>query len=101
MWLVSFSVMSDSDPTDCRTAAFPVLQYRLELAQGFVSMEPVMPSNRLILWRPLLLLPSIFPSLGFFSNESVLCTRWLKYWSFSFSINLSTEYLRLISFKID
>ena len=101
MWLVSLSVVSDSDPTDCRTAAFPVLHYRLELAQGFVSAESVMPSNRLILWRPLLLPPSVFPSLGFFSNESVLCIRWPKCWSFSFSINLSNEYLRLISFKID
>ena len=60
-----------------------------------------MPSNCLILCRPLLLLPSISPSIRVFSNESVLCIRWPKYWSFSFSINPSKEYSELISFKID
>src|SRR5574341_467125 len=60
-----------------------------------------MPSNHLILCRPLLLLPSIFPSIRVFSNESVLCIRWPKYWSFSFSVSPSKEYLRLISFRID
>ena len=58
-------------------------------------------SNHLILCHPLLLLPSIFPSISFFSNESVLCIRWPKYWSFSFSISPSKEYSGLISFKID
>ena len=57
-----------------------------------MSIESVMPSNHLILCRPLLLLPSIFPSIRVFSNESVLCTRWLKYWSFSISIRPSNEY---------
>ena len=60
-----------------------------------------MPSNRLILCHPLLLLPSIFPSIRVFSNESVLGIRWPKYWSFSFSISPSNEYLGLISFEID
>ena len=60
-----------------------------------------MPSNRLILCRPLLLLPSIFPGISVFSNESVLRIRWPKYWSFSFSISPSNEYLGLISFRMD
>ena len=58
-------------------------------------------SNHLILCRPLLLLPSVFPSIRVFSNESVLCIRWPKFWSFSFSISLSNEYSGLISFRID
>ena len=64
-------------------------------------IESVMPSNHLILCHPLLLLPSIFPSIRVFSNESVLCIRWPKYWSFSFSIGPSNEYSGLISFRID
>ena len=60
-----------------------------------------MPSNHLILCCHLLLLPSIFPSIKFFSNESVLCIRWPKYWSFSFSISPSNEYSGLISFRMD
>ena len=60
-----------------------------------------MPSNHLILCHPLLLLPSIFPSIGVFSNESVLCIRWPKYWSFGFSISPSNEYPELISFRMD
>ena len=66
-----------------------------------MSMESVMPSNHLFLHHPLLLPPSIFPSIRVFSNESVLHIRWPKYWSFSFSISLSNEYLGLISFRID
>ena len=66
-----------------------------------MSVELVMPSNHLILCHPLLLLPSIFPSIRVFSKTSVLCTRWPKYWSFSFSISPSNEYSVLISFKID
>jgi len=66
-----------------------------------MSIELVMPSNCFILCRPLLLLPSIFPSIRNFSNESVLHIRWPKYWSFSFSISPSNEYSGLISFKID
>ena len=65
------------------------------------SIESVMPSNHLILCCPLLLLPSIFPRIRVFSNESVLCIRWPKYWSFSFSISLSNEYSVLISFRVD
>ena len=65
-----------------------------------MSIELVMPSNHLILCR-LLLLPSIFPSIRVFSNESVLCIRWPEYWSFSFSISPSNEYLGLISLRID
>ena len=65
------------------------------------SIESVMPSNHLILCRPLLLLPSIFPSIRVFSNESALCIRWPKYWSFSFSISPSNEYSGFISFRID
>ena len=66
-----------------------------------MSIESVMPSNHLILCRPLLLPPSIFPSIRVFSNESVLPIRWPKYWSFSFSISPSNEYSGLISFRID
>ena len=65
-----------------------------------MSIEPVMPSNHLILCHPLLLLPSIFPSIRVFSNESALRIRWPKYWSFSFSISPSSEYSELISFRI-
>ena len=67
----------------------------------YMSIESVMPSNHLILCGPLLLLPSIFPSIRVFSNESVLLIRQPKYWSFSFSISSSSEYLGLISFKKD
>ena len=66
-----------------------------------MSIELVIPSNHLILCHPLLLLPSIFPSIRVFSNESVLCIRWPKYWSFSFSISPSNEYSGLISFRMD
>ena len=66
-----------------------------------MSIESVMPSNHLILCRPLLLPPSIFPSIRIFSSESVHCIRWPKCWSFSFSINPSNEYSGLISFRMD
>ena len=66
-----------------------------------MSIELVMPSNNLVLCRPLLLLPSIFPSIRVFSNESVLCNRWPKYWSLSFSISPSNEHPGLISFRMD
>ena len=66
-----------------------------------MSIESVMPSNHLILCRPLLLLPSIFPSIRVFSNESVIRIRWPKYWSFGFSISPPNKYSGLISFKID
>ena len=66
-----------------------------------MSIESVMPSNHLILCRPLLLPPSIFPSIRVFSNESALCIRWPKYWSFSFKISPSNGHPGLISFKMD
>src|SRR5574341_1441620 len=66
-----------------------------------MSTESIMPSNHPILCCLLLLLPSIFPSIRVFSNESVLCIRWPKYWSFNFSISPSNDYSALISFRID
>jgi len=83
---------------DCSSPGFPVHHKLLELAQTHVHW--VVPSNHLILCHPLLL-PSIFPSIKIFSNESVLHIRWPKYWSFSFSITPSNEYSGLISFRID
>ena len=88
------------DPMDCSTPIFPVLHRLLELAQTHVRWV-VMPSNHLVLCHPRLLLPSIFPSIRVFSNESTLHNRWPKYWSFSFSISHSNEYSGLISFRID
>ena len=66
-----------------------------------MSIDWVMPSNHLILYHPLLLLPSIFPSIGVFFNESIFCIRWPKYWRFSFNISPSNEYSGLISFRVD
>ena len=83
---------------DYSTPGIPVYNQYLELAQ---TIEWVMPFNHLILCHPLLLLPSIFPSIRVFSNESVLCIRWPKYWSYNFSISPSNEYSGLTSFKID
>ena len=74
-------------------------QYRS--SPKFISIESVMPSNQLILCCPLLLLPSIFPSITVFSSESALRIRWPKYWSFNFSISPSNEYSGLISFRMD
>ena len=67
----------------------------------FISIKSAIPSNHLILCRPLLLPPSIFPSIRVFSNESVLCIRWPEYWSFSFSVSASSEHSGLVSFRID
>ena len=78
----------------------PVL-HSLQSLLKLMSIESVMPSNHLILCNPLLFLLSIFPSIRVFSNESVLCIRWPKYWSFSFSISPSNEYSGLISLRID
>ena len=75
------------DPMDCSMAGLPVYHQLLEFTQKLTSIELVMASNHLILCRPLLLLPSIFPSIRVFSNESALRTRWPKYWSFSFNIS--------------
>ena len=66
-----------------------------------MSIQSVMPSNHLIFCHPLLLMPSIFPSIRVFSSASVICIRWPNYWSFSFSISLSNEYSGLVSFRID
>ena len=77
--------------------SFTISQSWLKL----ISSESMMPSNHLIFCCPLLLLPSIFPSIRIFSNESAVPIRWLKYWSFNFSISLAKEYSGLISFRVD
>ena len=79
---------------------FPVLHHLLELLK-FMSIESAIPSNHFLLCRPLLLLPTIFPSIRVFSNEIALCVRWPKYWSFSFSISPSSEYSGLVSFRMN
>ena len=86
------------DPMDCNMPGLPVLHYLPEFAQTHVHWS-AMPSNHLVLCHPLLLLPSVF--LRVFSNESALCIRWSKYWSFSFSTSPSDEYSGLISFRMD
>ena len=86
--------------THCSTQASLSITNSRSLLKS-VSIGSVMPSNHLILCRPLLLLPSICPSIRVFSNESVLHIRWPKYWSFSFSISPSNEYSGLISFRMD
>ena len=88
------------DPMNASTAGLPVHHQFLEFTQTHVH-ESVMPTSHLILCHPLLLLPSIFPSIRVFSNESLLLIRWPKYWSFSFSVSASNEYARLISFRMD
>ena len=85
--------------TAARQASLSITNSRSLLK--LMSFKSVMPSNHLILCRPLLLLPSIFPSIRVFSNESALRLRWPKYWSFSFSISPSNEYSGLISFRMD
>ena len=87
------------DPMDCSMPGFPVHHQLSKLVQ-LMPIESVMPSNHLILCHPLLLLPSIFPSIRVFSNESVLCIRWSKYWSFSFSISPSNEYSGITDTKL-
>ena len=99
--MIQFSSVTQScltlcDPMDCSTLSITNSQSLLKL----MSIESMMPSNHLILCRPLLL-PSIFPRIRVFSNESVLHIRWPKYWSFSFSISPSNEYSGLISFRMD
>ena len=90
------------NPMDCSTPGSPVLS--LNISQDllkFMCFEQMMPSHHLILCHPLLLLPSILPSIRVFSNELVLHIRWPKYWSFSFSISPSSQYSGLISLAID
>ena len=86
---------------NCSTPGLPVHHQLLESTLKPMSIESVMPFNHLILCRPLLLLPSILPSIRVFSNESVLRIRWQKYWSFSFNISPSNEHPGLISFRMD
>ena len=86
---------------DYSMPGLPVHHQLVESTQTHVSFVSVMPSNHLILCHPLLLLPSNFPSIKVFSNESALCIRWPKYWSFSFNISPSNEHLGLISFRMD
>ena len=88
------------NPMDCSTLGFLVLHNLLSLLK-LTSIKSVMPSNHLIPWCPLFLLPSIFPTIRVFSSELALCIRWPKYWSFSFSISPSSGYSELISFRID
>ena len=88
------------DPMDCSTPDFLVLHHLPNFLK-LMSIESVMPSNNLILCHPLLLLPSVFPSIRVFSNELALCIRWPKYWDFSFRISPSTDYSGLIPFRID
>ena len=103
--LVQFSSVAQSCPTLCDTMnrsmpGLPVHHQLPEFTQ-LTSIESVMPSSHLILCCPLLLLPSIPPSIRVFSNESTLHMRWPKYWSFSFSISPSKENPGLISFRMD
>ena len=102
---VQFSSVAQSCPL-FETAWTAARQTSLSITNSksllrLMSIESMMPSNYLILCFPLLLPPSMFPSIKVFSNESVLCIRWPKYWSFCFSISPSNEYLELISFRID
>ena len=101
MWKLFHSVASDSVTpwTAAHQASLFIINSRSLLKLMFT--ESVMPSNHLILCHPLLLPPSIFPSIRVFSTESVLRIRWPKFWSFSFSISPSNEYSRLISFRMD
>ena len=88
------------DPMNCSTPGLPV-HHQLPSSPKPMSIESVMPSNHLIFRHPLLLLPSIFPSIRVFSNESDLRIRWPKYWSFSFNISPSHEHPGLIFFRMD
>ena len=87
-------------PTNCSKLGFPVHHHSRSLLK-LMSIQSVMPSNHFILCCPLRLLPSSFPSIRVFPNESVLLIRWPKYWSFIFSISPSNGYSGLISFRID
>ena len=102
---VQFSSFTQSCPTLCtpwtaaHQASLSITNSRTSLK--LMSIEWVMPPKHLILCCPFLLLPSVFPSIRVFSNESTLCIRWPKYWSFSFSIGPSNEHPELISFRMD
>ena len=102
---VQFSSVAQSCPTLCdpmtaaRQASLSITNFQSPPKP--ISIQLVMPSNHLILCHPLLLLPSIVPSIMVFSNESVLCIRWPKYWSFSFNLSPSNEHPGLISFRMN
>ena len=98
--LVAKSCLTVCDPMNCSTPGLPAIT-NSQSPPKTMSIESVMPSNHLILCHLLRLLPSIFPSIRVFSNESALCIRWPKYWSFSFNISPSNEHPGLISFRMD
>ena len=103
---VQFSSVAQLRLTLCNPMGYTACQASLSITNSWsllklMSITLVMPSNHLILCCPIPLPPSIFPSIGVFSNESVLCIRWPKYWSFSFSISPSNEYSGLIAFRMD
>ena len=103
---MSFSSVSQSCPTLCNPMDHSTPEASLSITNSqslpkFMPIELVMQSNHLVLCRPLLLLPSIFPSIGVFSNESALHIRWPKYWSFSFNISPSNKHPGLISFRTE
>ena len=102
----SVQLVAQLCPTLCDPMNFTACQASLSITNSQsppkpMSIELVMPYSHLILCRPLLLLPSIFPSIRVFSSEWALCIRWPKYWSFSFNINLSNEHPGLISYSMD
>ena len=97
---VTQSSLTLCDPMDCSTPGFPVCHQQRSLFK-LMYIKLMRPSNHLIVCHPLLLLPSIPPSIRVFSNESVLLIRWPKYWSFSVSVHPSNEYSGLIYFRID
>jgi len=109
LFRVHFSSVTQScptlcDPVNCSTPGFPVhhqLPCPTPILLKLMSIESVMPSNHITFSHPLLLPPSIFPSIRVFSSESVLHIRWPKYWRFSFSISPSNEYSGPISFRMD
>ena len=98
--LVAHSYLTLCDPMDCTTHQASLSITNSWSLLKLMSIDSVMTSNHLIFCHPLLLLPSIFPSIRVFSYESVLCIRWPKYWSFSFSISPSNEYSGLISLRM-
>ena len=98
-----FTSVTQSCPTLCDPMDSAARQASLSITNSwsFMSIESVMPSNHLIVYHPLLLPPSIFPSIRVLTNESALCIRWPKCWSFSFNISPTNEYSGLISFRMD
>ena len=101
---IQFSSVAQSCLTLCDPMDYSMWSFSITNSWSLLkltSIESVMPSNHLVFCHPLLLLPSIFPSIRVFSSESVACIRWPKYWSFSFSISPSNEYSGLISFRME